>query len=117
MRVRQQRKAPREVLYILQEPERKEIIKGESQDALKLKWIPEHWRCISTDLTDEIKTYTGATVVAGPGSVLNVGNADSAQACSTSALESPAGNVAGVFRGLVSGITSEQSINDLKVPN
>ena len=39
-------------------------------------------------------TYTGATEVAGPGSVERVGKGVEAQACSTSALLKPAGNVA-----------------------
>ena len=39
-------------------------------------------------------TYTAATEVTGPGSVLRVGKGVVAQACSTSALLKPAGKVA-----------------------
>ena len=57
-------------------------------------------------------TYTGATEVAGPGSVLRVGNAE-AQDCSTSRFARPAGKVKAFVKGFTAGMTSEQSMRDL----
>ena len=48
-----------------------------------------------------LKTYTRATVVFGPGSDLRTGKGVSAQACSTSLLERPAGKVDLPLNGLI----------------
>ena len=52
--------------------------------------------------------HTGGMEVAGPGSVSRVGNGVSAQACSTSALERPAGKVATLLFGAG---TANRSVN------
>ncbi len=60
-----------------------------------------------------MRTYTGATVVAGPGSVGSVGKGVLAQACSTSLWVRPAGRCALEAGAGGVGTTSEQSISEL----
>ena len=60
-------------------------------------------------------TYTGATEVAGPGSVGRVGNGVEAHACSMSALERPAGKCAVDIGGGGVGTSSEQSTRSLSL--
>ena len=58
-------------------------------------------------------TYTGATVVTGPGSVGRVGKGVEAQACSMSLCVRPAGKCASEAGGGGVGTTSEQSMSEL----